>query len=59
MALAALFYRRHFLGQLTAQLAIDLIMATVLVVLTGGMRGEFAVFYLVPIAGASHAPTMR
>jgi two-component system sensor histidine kinase PilS (NtrC family) len=53
MALAALFYRRHFLGQLTAQLAVDLIMATVLVVLTGGMRSEFVVFYLVPIAGAS------
>jgi two-component system sensor histidine kinase PilS (NtrC family) len=52
-ALASLFYRRHFLGQLTAQLAGDLIMATVLVVLGGGMRSEFVVLYLVPIAGAS------
>jgi len=53
MALASLYYRRHFLGQLTAQLAVDLVMATVLVVLGGGMRSEFVVFYLVPIAGAS------
>jgi len=53
MALASLYYRRHFLGQLTAQLAADLVMATILVVLGGGMRSEFVVFYLVPIAGAS------
>jgi len=53
MALASLYYRRHFLGQLTAQLSADLVMATVLVVLGGGMRSEFVVFYLVPIAGAS------
>jgi len=53
MALAALFYRRHFFGQLTLQLAVDLVMATILVVLGGGMRSEFVVFYLVPIAGAS------
>ena len=52
-ALAALFYRRHFLGQLTGQLSADLVMATVLVVLGGGMRSEFVVLYLVPIAGAS------
>jgi two-component system sensor histidine kinase PilS (NtrC family) len=52
-ALAALFYRRHFLGQLTAQLAGDLVMATILVVLGGGMRSEFVVLYLLPIAGAS------
>ncbi len=52
-ALASLFYRRHFLGQLTAQLAGDLVMATILVVLGGGMRSEFVVLYLLPIAGAS------
>ena len=52
-ALAALFYRRHFLGQLTAHLAGDLVMATILVVLGGGMRSEFVVLYLLPIAGAS------
>ena len=53
MALAASYYRRHFLGQLTAQLTVDLVMTTVLVVLGGGMRSEFVVFYLVPIGGAS------
>ena len=52
-ALASLFYRKHFLGQLTAHLAGDLVMATILVVLGGGMRSEFVVLYLVPIAGAS------
>jgi two-component system sensor histidine kinase PilS (NtrC family) len=52
-ALASLFFRRHFLGQLTAQLAGDLVMATILVVLGGGMRSEFVVLYLIPIAGAS------
>jgi two-component system sensor histidine kinase PilS (NtrC family) len=52
-ALASLFYRRHFLGQLTSQLGGDLIMATVLVVLGGGMRSEFVVLYLIPIAGGS------
>ncbi len=52
-SLAALYYRRHFLGQLIAQLGMDLVMATVLVVLGGGMRSEFVIFYLVPIAGAS------
>ena len=52
-ALAAQYFRRHFLGQLTVQLAVDLIMATILVVLGGGMRSEFVVFYLIPVAGAS------
>ncbi len=52
-ALGALFYRRHFVGQLTAQLSADLVMATILVVLGGGMRSEFVVLYLIPIAGAS------
>jgi two-component system sensor histidine kinase PilS (NtrC family) len=53
MALTTLYYRRHFLGQLTLQLTVDLIMATIMVVLGGGMRSEFVLFYLVPIAGAS------
>jgi two-component system sensor histidine kinase PilS (NtrC family) len=53
LALAAVRYRHQFLGQLILQLAVDLIMATVLVVLGGGMRSEFVVFFLVPIAGAS------
>lgn len=53
LAFAALLYRRHFLGQLTLHLALDLVMATILVVLGGGMRSEFVVLYLVPIAGAS------
>jgi two-component system sensor histidine kinase PilS (NtrC family) len=53
MALAALYHRRRFVGQLALQLAVDLVLATVLVVLGGGMRSEFVIFYLLPIAGAS------
>ncbi len=53
MALASVYYRHHFLGQLILQLTVDLVMGTILVVLGGGMRSEFVVFYLVPIAGAS------
>jgi two-component system sensor histidine kinase PilS (NtrC family) len=53
MALGALYYRHQFLGQLILQLGVDLVMGTILVVLGGGMRSEFVVFYLVPIAGAS------
>jgi two-component system sensor histidine kinase PilS (NtrC family) len=50
---AAWGIRRHFHFQLGAQLAIDILVATVLVVLGGGMRSEFVLLYLVPIAGAS------
>jgi two-component system sensor histidine kinase PilS (NtrC family) len=53
MALGVLYYRHQFLGQLILQLAVDLLMGTILVVVGGGMRSEFVVFYLVPIAGAS------
>lgn len=53
MTLAARRYRRHFLGQLVTQLAVDIFLATVLIVLGGGMRSEFVVLYLIPIAGAS------
>ena len=53
LAAATAYFRHRFLGQLIFQLAVDLFMATILVVLGGGMRSEFVVFYLVPIAGAS------
>jgi two-component system sensor histidine kinase PilS (NtrC family) len=50
---AALLLRRQYVAQLAAQLAVDLAVATVLVVLGGGIRSEFVLLYLVPIAGAS------
>jgi len=53
MALASVYYRHRFLVQLIGQLAVDLFMGTLLTILSGGNLGEFVVFYLVPIAGAS------
>ncbi len=53
IALAALYYRRRFVAQLTTQLGVDLVMVTLLVVLSGGMHSELVILYLIPIAGAS------
>lgn len=53
LALAALYLRRHFMAQLVGQLATDLAIITLLVVLGGGLRGGIMVLYLLPLAGAS------
>ena len=53
LALMALYVRRRFMLQLTAQLATDLVIITLLVVLAGGLRGGIMVLYLLPLAGAS------
>ena len=53
LALAALYLRRHFVAQLAGQLATDLVIITLLVVLGGGLRGGIMVLYLLPLAGAS------
>ena len=53
LAAMAVLARRHFTAQLSIQFSVDLLCATVLVVLSGGIRSEFAVFYLLPVAGAS------
>jgi two-component system, NtrC family, sensor histidine kinase PilS len=53
IALAAFYYRRRFVAQLTTQLGVDLVMVTLLVVLSGGMHSELVILYLIPIAGAS------
>jgi two-component system sensor histidine kinase PilS (NtrC family) len=53
LALAALYLRRHFTAQLAGQLATDLVIITLLVVLGGGLRGGIMVLYLLPLAGAS------
>jgi len=52
-AAAAISLRERFLLQLGAQLTVDLIVATVLVVLGGGMHSQFVLFYLVPTIGAA------
>jgi two-component system, NtrC family, sensor histidine kinase PilS len=53
LALAALYLRRHFMAQLVGQLATDLAIITLLVVLGGGLRSGIMVLYLLPLAGAS------
>ncbi len=53
MALSSVYYRHQFLAQLVLQLAVDLGMGTLLTILDGGNPGEFVVFFLLPIAGAS------
>lgn len=53
LALAAFRLRQHFVGQVAAQLAIDLVAITALVVGGGGLRGGIVALYLLPLAGAS------
>lgn len=53
LALAAFYVRRQFLGQVTAQLSVDLILITALVMGGGGLRGGILALYLLPLAGAS------
>lgn len=53
LAILALFARTNFAVQLGGQLAIDLIMISMLLVLSGGVRGGMMIFYLLPLAGAA------
>jgi len=53
LALMAIYVRRQFTAQLVGQLATDLMIITLLVVLGGGLRGGIMVLYLLPLAGAS------
>ena len=53
LALMALYLRRRFTLQLLGQLATDLVIITLLVVLGGGLRGGIMVLYLLPLAGAA------
>lgn len=53
MSVAVAHIPRRFGLQLAVQLAVDLIISTLLVALGGGMRSEFVVFYLFPVAAAS------
>ena len=52
-AMLALYRRRHFLLQLSAQVAFDLAVISVLYAATGGMRSSLAILYLFPLAGAA------
>ncbi|MFL6710385.1 MAG: sensor histidine kinase [Massilia sp.] len=52
-AMLAVYRRRHFLVQLSAQVALDLAVISVLYAATGGMRSSLAILYLFPLAGAA------
>lgn len=55
MVFAALsaFFRRNFLSQLSAQIAIDSIVISALYVVAGGTKSGLAILYLFPLAGAA------
>src|SRR5215467_5091753 len=53
LAILTLFVRSNFALQLGGQLAIDLIMISLLLALGGGVRGGMMIFYLLPLAGAA------
>ena len=51
--LLTIYWRRRFLYQLGAQLALDLIVISLLYTGAGGMRSGLAILYLFPLAGAA------
>lgn len=53
LAFAAFFFKRNFTLQVVAQLLLDLVLLTLLMTATGGLRGGIVILYLLPIAGAS------
>jgi two-component system sensor histidine kinase PilS (NtrC family) len=53
LAILTLFARSNFALQIGGQLAIDLIMISLLLALSGGVRGGMMIFYLMPLAGAA------
>jgi two-component system sensor histidine kinase PilS (NtrC family) len=53
LAVVALFARTNYLLQVGSQLTIDLIMISILLALSGGVRGGMMILYLLPLAGAA------
>lgn len=53
LAVLTLFARSNFALQVAGQLAIDLILISVLLAFGGGVRGGMMIFYLLPLAGAA------
>jgi len=53
LAILTLFARSNFALQVGGQLAIDLILVSLLLALSGGVRGGMMIFYLLPLAGAA------
>ncbi len=52
-AVAAFYARRSFLLQVGGQLAVDLVIITLLIVFTGGFRGGMMILFLLPLAGGA------
>lgn len=53
LAALAVLVPRRFLAQTLAQLALDLVCVSALLVASGGLPGGYAILYLLPLAGAS------
>lgn len=53
LAVLALYARTNFALQVGGQLAIDLVLISVLVAFSGGVRGGMMILYLLPLAGAA------
>jgi two-component system sensor histidine kinase PilS (NtrC family) len=53
LAILALYARTNFALQVGGQLAIDLILISILVAFSGGVRGGMMILYLLPLAGAA------
>jgi two-component system sensor histidine kinase PilS (NtrC family) len=53
LAIVALYARTNFAMQVAGQLAIDLILISLMVTFSGGVRGGMMILYLLPLAGAA------
>lgn len=53
LAVTAAYVHRRFIAQVALQLAIDLIVISMLLVLGGGLRSGVMILYLLPLAGAA------
>ncbi len=53
LAIVTLYVRRHFRLQVATQLAVDLLVVTALVAVSGGIRGGMMILYLLPLAGGA------
>ena len=53
LAIGSMYLRRGLVVQTAAQIAFDLVLISVLMVSSGGLRSGLVVLYLLPVAGAS------
>jgi two-component system sensor histidine kinase PilS (NtrC family) len=53
LAAASIYLRRRVVAQISLHIAFDLLLISVLMIASGGLRSGLAVLYLLPLAGAS------